>query len=133
MARDGLLPRALSAVSARTHTPVAMTMCTAVVVALCAGVFQLGDLASVANSGTLAAFIAVSVCMLVLRRRDPDRPRVFKAPLPWLIGPVAILGCIYLFFSLAPLTRIAFLIWNVIGVVVYLLYGRRKSGLAQAT
>ena len=132
MARDGLLPRALSRVNARTHTPVAMTLFTAVVVAICAGVFQLGDLASVANSGTLAAFVAVSVCMLVLRRIDPGRPRVFRTPLAWLVGPLAIVGCIYLFFSLARLTQEAFVIWNAIGVVVYLLYGRRRSRLAQA-
>ncbi|HEX4097065.1 MAG TPA: amino acid permease [Caulobacteraceae bacterium] len=130
MARDGLLPRALSAVNARTHTPVAMTIFTAIVVAIVAGVFQLGQIAEVANSGTLAAFVAVSTCMLVLRRTDPDRPRVFRTPLAWALGPIAILGCIYLFFSLAHLTQVAFLIWNAIGVVVYLLYGRRRSQLA---
>ena len=130
MARDGLLPRAMSAISARTHTPVVMTGFTAIVVAIVAGVFQLGQIAEVANSGTLAAFVAVSACMLVLRRTDPDRPRVFRAPLAWVLGPVAILGCIYLFFSLARLTQVAFLIWNVIGVAVYLLYGRRRSLLA---
>ena len=130
MARDGLLPRALSAVNARTHTPVAMTVFTAIVVGIVAGVFQLGQIAEVANSGTLAAFVAVSACMLVLRRTDPNRPRVFRAPLAWVLGPVAIFGCIYLFFSLARLTQVAFLIWNAIGVAVYLLYGRRRSVLA---
>ena len=130
MARDGLLPRVLASVNARTHTPVAMTLFTAIVVGIVAGVFQLGQIAEVANSGTLAAFVAVSACMLVLRRTDPDRPRVFRAPLAWLLGPIAIIGCIYLFFSLARLTQVAFLIWNVIGVGVYLLYSRRKSLLA---
>ena len=130
MARDGLLPRVLASVNARTHTPVAMTLFTAIVVGIVAGVFQLGQIAEVANSGTLAAFVAVSACMLVLRRTDPDRPRVFRAPLAWLLGPIAIVGCIYLFFSLARLTQVAFLIWNVIGVGVYLLYSRRKSLLA---
>ena len=130
MARDGLLPRALASVNARTHTPVAMTVFTAIVVGIVAGVFQLGQIAEVANSGTLAAFVAVSACMLVLRRTDPNRPRVFRAPLAWVLGPIAIVGCIYLFFSLAHLTQAAFLIWNVIGVGVYLLYSRRKSLLA---
>ncbi|HEY5409704.1 MAG TPA: amino acid permease [Caulobacteraceae bacterium] len=131
MARDGLLPRALGRVNARTHTPIAMTVFTAVVVAIVAGVFQLGQIAEVANSGTLAAFVAVSVCMLVLRRTDPDRPRVFRTPLAWVLGPVAILGCLYLFFSLAHLTQVAFLVWNLVGVAVYLLYGRRRSVLAR--
>ena len=130
MARDGLLPRALSSVNARTHTPVAMTVFTAIVVAIVAGIFQLGQIAEVANSGTLAAFVAVSTCMLVLRRTDPGRPRVFRAPMAWVLGPVAIVGCLYLFFSLARLTQVAFLIWNLIGIGVYLLYGRRRSQLA---
>jgi APA family basic amino acid/polyamine antiporter len=132
MARDGLLPHRLSRVSQRTGTPVAMTLFTAVVVAASAGLFQLGDLASVANSGTLAAFLAVSVCMLVLRVRDPARPRVFRTPLAWLVGPLAVVGCIYLFFSLARLTQIAFLVWNATGVAVYFAYGRRMSMLAAA-
>jgi APA family basic amino acid/polyamine antiporter len=130
MARDGLLPRALSSVNARTHTPIAMTVFTAIVVAIVAGVFQLGQIAEVANSGTLAAFVAVSTCMLVLRRTDPDRPRVFRTPLAWVLGPIAIIGCLYLFSSLARLTQLAFLAWNLIGIGVYLLYGRRKSLLA---
>jgi APA family basic amino acid/polyamine antiporter len=109
-----------------------MTVFTAIVVAVVAGVFQLGQIAEVANSGTLAAFVAVSACMLVLRRTDPDRPRVFRTPLAWVLGPIAIIGCIYLFFSLARLTQVAFLIWNVIGVGVYLLYGRRRSLLARS-
>jgi basic amino acid/polyamine antiporter, APA family len=133
MARDGLLPRALSRVSQRTGTPVAMILFTAVVVAASAGLFQLGDLASVANSGTLAAFLAVSVCMLMLRLREPRRPRVFRTPLAWLVGPLAVVGCIYLFFSLARLTQVAFLVWNALGVVVYFAYGRRKSLLAAAS
>ena len=130
MARDGLLPTAMSRVSRRTGTPITMTAFTAVVVAIVAGVFQLGQIAEVANSGTLAAFVAVAACMLVLRVREPDRRRVFRTPLPWLVGPAAILGCIYLFFSLARLTQAAFVIWNALGTVVYLLYGRRKSRLA---
>ncbi len=132
MARDGLLPRGLAAVNSRTGTPVAMTLVTGVVVAVVAGVFRLGQIAEVANSGTLAAFVAVSASLLVLRVRDPDRPRVFRTPLAWVVAPLAIAGCLYLFASLAPLTQKAFLIWNALGVVVYLLYGRRSSALAKA-
>jgi APA family basic amino acid/polyamine antiporter len=130
MARDGLLPRRLATVNARTGTPVAMTAFTAVVVAIIAGIFPLGDIASVANAGTLAAFIAVALSMMVLRLRDPDRPRVFRAPLWWLIGPAAILGCCVFFASLKSFTQIVFVIWNAIGLVVYLVYGARKSRLA---
>jgi APA family basic amino acid/polyamine antiporter len=129
MARDGLLPRAMSKVSLRTGTPVVMTVFTAIVVSIIAGVFPLGEIASVANAGTLAAFIAVSLAMLVLRVRDPNRPRVFRAPFAWVIGPVAILGCIYLFTSLSHTAQIAFFVWNAIGLVAYFAYAMHASRL----
>jgi APA family basic amino acid/polyamine antiporter len=132
MARDGLLPRRMATVSARTGTPVVMTLFTAVIVAIIAGVFPLGDIASVANAGTLAAFIAVSLSMMVLRIREPNRPRVFKAPLWWLIGPAAILGCCVFFASLKTFTQEVFVIWNGVGLLVYFLYSVRASRLAKA-
>lgn len=131
MSRDGLLPRGLSKVNPRTGTPVAITLFTAVLVAALAGVARLDEIAALANAGTLAAFVAVAVCLLVLRKRDPARPRVFRTPLAWVVGPVAILGCIYLFWSLPQRTQLWFLVWNVIGVVAYLAYGSRRSVLAR--
>ncbi|MGN6224275.1 amino acid permease [Pseudoxanthomonas sp.] len=131
MSRDGLLPRGLSKVNPRTGTPVAITVFTAILVAALAGVARLDEIAALANAGTLAAFIAVAVCLLVLRKRDPNRPRVFRTPAAWLVGPLAIGGCLYLFWSLPRTTQLWFLAWNAIGVVVYLLYSRRSSLLAK--
>lgn len=132
MSRDGLLPRGLSKVSARTGTPVAMTAVTALLVAVLAGVARLDEIAALANAGTLAAFTAVALCMLVLRLRDPDRPRRFRAPLAWIVGPVAIAGCLYLFASLPATTQRWFVLWNALGLVAYLIYGRRHSRLPAA-
>src|SRR5687768_13840205 len=95
MARDGLLPRGLARVSGR-GSPVRITLFTAVIVPLLAGVVPLADLAALANAGTLTAFIAVAVCMLVLRRREPNAPRKFRTPLAWPVGIFAVLGCAYL-------------------------------------
>ena len=131
MSRDGLLPRGLSKVNPRTGTPVAITLFTAVLVAALAGVARLDEIAALANAGTLVAFIAVAVCMLVLRKRDPNRPRVFRTPLAWVVGPLAIFGCLYLFWSLPHTTQKWFLVWNVVGVIVYVLYSRRASLLAR--
>lgn len=131
MSRDGLLPRSLSKVNPRTGTPVAITLFTAVLVAALAGVARLDEIAALANAGTLVAFIAVSVCMLVLRKRDPNRPRVFRTPMAWVVGPLAIFGCLYLFWSLPHTTQKWFLVWNVVGVIVYVLYSRRASLLAK--
>ncbi|QNH10724.1 amino acid permease [Xanthomonas sp. SI] len=127
MSRDGLLPRGLSKVSARTGTPVATTLFTAILVAALAGVARLDEIAALANAGTLAAFIAVAACLLVLRVREPGRERKFRTPLAWVVAPLAIGGCLYLFWSLPHTTQKWFALWNAIGVVVYLLYGRRHS------
>ena len=132
MARDGLLPTALSRVSARTGGPVLMTVVTGVLVAGLSGVVTLGELASVANAGTLAAFIAVCVAMMILRVREPNRPRVFRTPLWWLVGTLGVIGCIGLFSTLSTFTQIAFVVWNAIGVVFYLAYSRGASLLAKA-
>ena len=131
MARDGLLPRRLSRVGPR-GVPTAVTLLTGAIAAVIAGVLPLSEIASLANAGTLAAFIATIAAVMVLRRRLPDLPRVFKAPAVWLIGPLGLLGCAYLFTSLTAKTITFFFAWNAVGVVVYLLYGRARSGLAQA-
>jgi len=130
MARDRLLPGVLAKVNARTHTPIAVTVFTGVVAAVIAGLAPLKFIAELANSGTLCAFIAVALSMMLLRRRDPHRPRVFRTPLWWLVGPAAIAGCLYLFWNLPGLTQHLFLVWNGIGIAVYALYGVRRSRLA---
>ena len=128
MARDGLIPRSLATVSSR-GSPVRITLFTAVVVAILAGLIPLDELAALANAGTLTAFIAVAACMLIMRRRAPDAPRTFRTPLPWLVGAVAILGCAYLFYSLPQTTQLYFLFAQGIGLLIYLAYGARH-GLA---
>ncbi len=131
MARDGLLPANLARVSSR-GTPVRITLFTAVVVAVIAGIFPLADIAALANAGTLAAFIAVAAAMLTMRRRDPTTPRKFATPLPWVVGIGAILGCAYLFWSLPVKTQTYFLIWNAIGLILYWVYGSPLAAKARA-
>src|SRR5215472_15180581 len=133
MARDGLLPRSLAAVHQKRGTPVLMTSLTGLVAAVLAGTLDLSQIALLANAGTLAAFIAVSLCLLVLRIREPNRPRVFRVPLAWIVAPFCIIGCIYLFaVGLRDITQKYFLYANAVGVVLYLLYGARASRLAKA-
>jgi APA family basic amino acid/polyamine antiporter len=127
MARDGLLPRKLSEVSPRTGAPVLITAVTGIFVAAAAGLFRLDEIAELANAGTLLAFIAVAACMMILRRTRPDLKRVFRCPAPFLVGTLAILGCMYLIFSLPAHTLVRFVVWNAIGIAVYLAYGRRRS------
>ena len=127
IARDGLMPPSLARVSSR-GSPVRITIFTAIVVAIIAGIFPLAKIAALANAGTLAAFVAVCAAMLVLRRREPDRERRFRAPLPWVVGLGGIGGCIYLFLSLPVNTQLFFVGAQAIGLVLYIIYG---SGAAQ--
>jgi APA family basic amino acid/polyamine antiporter len=132
MARDGLLPQSLSTVHKTRGTPVLMTAITGVVVAVMAATLRLDEIALLANAGTLCAFVAVAVSMMVLRVRDPNRPRAFKAPLPWIVGPICVIGCIYLFLNGLPtFTQWWFLLWNAAGLLVYFAYGKGASKLAK--
>jgi APA family basic amino acid/polyamine antiporter len=126
MARDGFLPTNLARVSSR-GTPVAITAATAVFVAFIAAVTPLDLIASLANAGTLCAFVAVAACVLVMRRRAPDMKRAFRTPLVWIVAPAAIAGCLYLFTSLQAVTQESFFVWNAIGLVIYLTYGLGRS------
>ena len=126
MARDRLLPESLATVS-RRGVPVRITVFTALVVMLFAGFLPIDAIAALANAGTLTAFVAVAVCMLVMRRRAPEMKRPFRAPAAWLVGIGAIGGCLYLFASLPSRTQLWFLGWNVVGLAVYFLYARRRT------
>jgi basic amino acid/polyamine antiporter, APA family len=127
MSRDGLLPEFFSRVHPRFHTPHVITILTGIFVALFAAFFPVGVLADISNSGTLFAFAAVSIAVLVLRRTDPTRRRPFRTPAVAITAPIAIAGCVYLFFSLSWETVRLFLIWATIGLVVYFAYSRSRS------
>jgi basic amino acid/polyamine antiporter, APA family len=133
MARDGLMPKAFAKVHPKYHTPHVVTIVTGVAVSLFAAMFPVGALADISNSGTLFAFFVVAVGVMVLRKQQPDRPRPFRTPLLWIVGPLAMAGCALLFVSLGWLTIKLFLIWFVIGMAVYFLYSRKNSHLANGT
>ena len=119
MARDKLMPKWLAAVNEKRGAPVVVTLVTAALVSVLAGLLPLGEIAALANAGTLAAFIAVGVSLMILRTWSPETPRPYRTPMAWLVAPAAILGCIYLFFSLPPATQGRFFIWMFIGLAVY--------------
>ena len=126
MARDGFLPQSLAKISKR-GTPVRITIVTAVLVAIIAGLLPIDEIAALANAGTLIAFTAVGACLLVLRRRSPDLRRPFRTPAAWFVGLGAIAGCAYLFISLPRDTILACFGWNALGLVVYFLYGQKRA------
>jgi APA family basic amino acid/polyamine antiporter len=127
MARDGLLPEALSRVHPRWRTPHVVTAITGVGVAIGAAFFPVGQLADIANAGTLYAFMMVAIAVWMLRRRDPDRVRPFRVPAVGLIATLTVAGCLFLFFNLPGPAMLVLPVWGAIGVVFYYLYGYRNS------
>ena len=130
MARDGLLPEVLSSIHPRFKTPHIVTMITGLGVTLAAAFFPVGKLADVSNSGTLFAFFVVSIAVMILRIKEEDRRRPFRTPFIWVVGPLAMLGTLILFYYLPAEAQWVFPLWGSIGLVFYFLYGYRKSHLA---
>jgi APA family basic amino acid/polyamine antiporter len=131
VARDGLLPSSLARVSKR-GTPVRITIFTAAVTSIFAGLIPLASIAALANAGTLAAFVAVCSAMLVLRRREPNTERRFRTPFAPVVGTIGIVGCLYLFISLPNRTQLFFVTAQLIGLVLYFIYGSRAAERARA-
>ena len=127
MARDGLLPEKLASVHPKWKTPHVVTLITGIAVAIAAALLPVGQLADISNSGTLFAFFMVAIAVMVLRLRDPSRHRPFRTPLIWAVGPIALVGCVFLYWNLPFDAKMVLPVWGGLGLVCYFLYGYRKS------
>ena len=129
MARDGLLPPVFSTVHPRFKTPWIITTVTGVIVAVAAAFFPVGQLVDYSNGGTLFAFAAVSIGVMILRVTDRSRPRPFRTPLLWVVAPLSVFGCVVLFLSLPMTAKLVFLVWALMGLVLYFSYGFWRSNV----
>jgi basic amino acid/polyamine antiporter, APA family len=127
MARDGLLPDFFSEIHKTFRTPAKVTLVVGILTALLAGFVSLDVIAELVNIGTLAAFIIVAIGILVLRKVDPHRVRPFRCPcMPWL--PVlCIISCAALILVLPVLTQLRFIVWMLIGLCLYFVFGSKHS------
>jgi APA family basic amino acid/polyamine antiporter len=130
MARDKLLPDVLTKIHVRFNTPHVVTVITGAVVIMAAAFFPVGKLADLSNGGTLVAFFAVALGVMILRVTNPARKRAFRTPFVWVVGPMALIGCVVLFALLPIFTILVFFGWAAFGLLVYTLYGYRHSALA---
>jgi APA family basic amino acid/polyamine antiporter len=131
MSRDNLLPAYFARTHSRYLTPYRITTLTGVLVALMAAFVDLESLAELVNIGTLFAFVVVSIGVIVLRRTKPNLRRAFRTPLVPVVPILAALICSTLMVFLPVGTWVRFVVWMVLGVLVYFLYGVRKSRLAR--
>jgi basic amino acid/polyamine antiporter, APA family len=129
MARDGLLPQSFAKVHPRFRTPHVTTILTGVVVGVCAMFTSIDEMVDLTNIGTLFAFTLVCIGIWILRRREPNRPRAFKTPWVPVVPILGVLACVYLMFGLPWITWLRFGLWLLAGMVVYFLYGFRRSRL----
>jgi basic amino acid/polyamine antiporter, APA family len=133
MGRDGLLPGWASKIHPRFHTPHVTTILTGLFVGGLAAVANINEVVELTNIGTLFAFVLVSLGVLVLRYREPDRPRPFRVPFSPVTEILAALACVYLMTGLPWVTWVRFFVWLAIGAVIYFGYGRTHSRLARST
>ena len=127
MSRDGLFPKLFSTVHKKFKTPHVSTWIAGFAVGIPAGIFAISDAADLSNIGTLFAFVLVSLGVILLRRRQPDRPRVFRVPfVPWF-PLISVVLCGGLMTGLTVITWIRFVGWLFLGLLVYIFYSRHHS------
>ena len=131
MSRDGLLPESLSTVHPKWKTPHVVTIMTGLVVAVAAAFLPVGLLADYANAGTLYAFFMVAVTVLVLRKKDASRVRPFRLPGAWIVAPLAMIGCVFLYVNLPVEAILVLPVWGIIGAIIYFAYSRQRSNLGR--
>ncbi|WP_338450167.1 amino acid permease [Niallia oryzisoli] len=131
MSRDGLLPKWFAKVHSTYKTPYRPTILIGVIAAIVAGLTPINEVAELVNIGTLSAFILICSSIIVLRKKRPDLERRFRTPFVPVVPIIGICFSIYLIISLPSITWIRFIIWMLIGMVLYYFYGRRKSKLSE--
>jgi APA family basic amino acid/polyamine antiporter len=129
MCRDGLLPKSFAVVHPRFGTPARLTLAFGILISILAALVPLGEIVKLVNIGTLFAFVLVNLGVIILRRTKPDMERPFRTPLVPFFPIIGILLCAYLMKDLPGTTWIRFIVWLVVGMLIYVFYGYRNSKL----
>ena len=131
MSRDGLLPGFLSKVHPRFKTPHLTTLTTGIIVSVAAAFTPINVSSELCSIGTLFAYMIVCAGVIVLRHTRPELKRPFKVPLFPGLPALGFLLCSYLMISLPSTAWERFVIWLLIGLTIFFLYGRTHSRLAK--
>ena len=131
ISRDGLLPTRFSKIREKAGTPATAITLVWLLSCLIAGFLPIGVIVELVNMGTLSAFILVSITVIRLRKSHPDLERVFRVPFVPVIPIISVLICGFFAFQLAAVTKVAFLGWCALGLIIYFGYGMRHSLLGK--
>jgi APA family basic amino acid/polyamine antiporter len=129
MSRDGLLPKSFSKVHPKFKTPYVTTILTGAVVGITSMFTSIDEMVDLTNIGTLFAFILVCIGIMILRKKDPSRERSFRTPFVPLVPILGVGSCLYLMLGLPWITWIRFGGWLIVGLLIYIFYGRSRSRL----
>jgi APA family basic amino acid/polyamine antiporter len=132
MARDGLLPQWAAKIHPKYRVPHVTTLFTGVFVALWALIGDAGETYDLTNIGTLFAFTLVTIGVLVLRYKDPDRPRPFRVPFVWPVSLIGAALCVFVMIGLPGSAWRRFGWWFALGMLLYVVYGYWHSRLRRS-
>jgi APA family basic amino acid/polyamine antiporter len=127
MCRDGLLPRGFAKISENRRTPMRITATFGILIAVIAAFVPLEEIAKLVNIGTLFAFVLVNIGVIILRRTRPDMPRPYRVPWSPVLPILGVVFAVYLMSDLPLDTWIRFIVWLLVGIVIYFTYGYRNS------
>jgi APA family basic amino acid/polyamine antiporter len=130
MSRDGLLSPWFAKIHPKYRTPHVTTILTGVFVGFFSAIANIDEIVQLTNIGTLFAFVLVCIGILILRKREPARPRKFRVPWVPVTPVLGIVACVLLMAGLPLLTWIRFVLWLAVGLALYFVYGMRRSRLA---
>jgi basic amino acid/polyamine antiporter, APA family len=133
MSKDGLIPKIFSAVNPKTQTPAKSNLLFMLFVSVFAAFVPARVVGEMTSIGTLFAFILVCIGVWVMRNKMPDLPRAFKTPLVPLVPILGIVVCLFMMVFLPMDTWIRLLVWMLIGLDIYLVYGAKNSHLGNGT
>ncbi|MCW3073058.1 MAG: amino acid permease [Flaviaesturariibacter sp.] len=133
MSKDGLIPKIFSSVNPKTQTPAKNNLLFMLFVSLFAAFVPARVVGEMTSIGTLFAFILVCIGVWVMRRKMPELPRSFKTPLVPLVPILGIITCLFMMVFLPMDTWIRLLVWMLIGMDIYLVYGVKNSHLGNGT
>lgn len=131
MAKDGLLPNFFKTLHPVFKTPHKSTLLVGLIISVTAALTPINKVSEMCSMGTLLAFAMVCVAVMILRVKKPELERPYKTPFVYVVGTLGVAFNLFLMYFVRPETWVAFIIWGTVGILVYFVYGKRKSNLNQ--